>query len=609
MPSVFPLLKRPLALLICGAALVFSLASAQNFGEIKGLKLADPYGPPHETQIKSLLQAAKARRLPDGHFLCTDAKVQTFAESGQGELVVNAPECYAASGGEWAHSAGPLRLETADGKFSLEGEGFLWQQTNSDLMISNRVHTVIHQSLIEPGPAGSSTQAPESKANGIEIFSRQFQYQKKTGLGVYRGNVHVVGTNFSLASEVLTVELPMNERRLQSITAEENVIVDYTNIHATANRAVYATDTGLIHLTGNPRWISERREGSADELVIDRTNRIFQAERNAWLKIPAQQQASMSFFGQPTNAPVTQGVATNQFIEVRSDRYEFRTNSARFWQHVNLKQWSGENLRGTMTCSQMSVTFSGTNELQNLVAETNVVIADDERRLTGNKAVYTGTNGWLELTENPTWKDGAREGRGDLLRVHSQPQEMQVRGHGYLRLPADELGQSIALSGSTAPKATPTKATQNQFGEIWCEDYTLKPDLAIFEGDVRARHPQMNWVCKRLTIRSWADAGKVLVAEDAVDFTLIDDKGIIHGTGDNVVYTNWVSGTITNDVMHLRGRPATLSMTNTLVTNPSIILDRASGTLSAPGGEYKITGTMKGADTNMFRLPKNRNSQ
>jgi lipopolysaccharide export system protein LptA len=601
--------ELPLILLLGGAVFVPPPGQAQDFGEIKGLKLAEPYGAPHETQIKSLLEAAKARRLADGQYLCKEATLQTFTETGQRELVVRAPECVSDPSGHSANSAGPLKVQTADGKFSLEGEGFLWQQTNSSLIISNRVHTVIQPDLLEPSTKSPLTNAPAT-GQGIEIFSQQFEYAKNSGLGIYRDNVQVVGTNFGLASEKLTVELPMTERRLQSLTAEKDVSVDYTNvtgIHATAQRAVYSADTGLIHLTDHPTWRADRREGRGDELVIDRTNRIFQAIGNAWLKMPTEGKSNFGIFSTSNAPPSNPAAATNQFIEILADRYEIRTNAARFWEHVVVKQWAGEELRGKMSCVRMMATFSGSNELQNLVAETNVVIEDQDKRLTGGKAVYASTNAWLELTQNPRWKAGEREGRGELVRVNTQHEEMVVSGHAYLRLPANELGQSMSLEAPNAPRKPAVKSAGTQFGEIFCEDYSLTPALAVFRGGVHAKHPQGDWVCDQLKIRSLPANGRVLFADRGVTFTFINEKGEkLEGRGDHVVYTNNITPAFTNDIMYLRGSPARLVMTNTLIINTNIILDRASGTLSAPGGEYKITGTTKGPDTNMFKLPKKR---
>jgi hypothetical protein len=215
----------------------------------------------------------------------------------------------------------------------------------------------------------------------------------------------------------------------------------------------------------------------------------------------------------------------------------------------------------------------------------------------------------LDLTLNPAWKAGAREGKGDLVRVHTEQEEMVVRGHAFLRLPAKEMAESIAAGATNTPGKASAKTKENQFAEITCKEYSLTPALAVFEGGVHARHPQTDWVCDHLSIHSPPGDGKVLFADQGVSFTIDEGKGQkLEGAGDHVIYTNNITRTFTNDVMYLRGSPARLTMTNTLIVNTNIIFDRANGTLSAPGGEYKITGTAKPQDTNTFKLPKNRRS-
>jgi hypothetical protein len=46
-----------------------------------------------------------------------------------------------------ANSPGHLQLQAGDGKFHVEGEGFLWRQNDSFLTISNNVRTVIENAI------------------------------------------------------------------------------------------------------------------------------------------------------------------------------------------------------------------------------------------------------------------------------------------------------------------------------------------------------------------------------------------------------------------------------------------------------------------------------
>lgn len=54
-----------------------------------------------------------------------------------------APECIYDTFKSAANSPGHLQVWTGDGRFRVEGDGFLWRQSESFLTISNNVRTVI----------------------------------------------------------------------------------------------------------------------------------------------------------------------------------------------------------------------------------------------------------------------------------------------------------------------------------------------------------------------------------------------------------------------------------------------------------------------------------
>src|SRR5215472_17343821 len=121
---------------------------AQKGFESQGFQAADYFDAPHEIQMKSFLKGAQARPLDNGILFLADAVLETYRETGERELTVRAPECFYDRTNRAANSAGPMHAQTADDKFSIEGEGFLWRQTNSSLFISNHVHTVVQSELL-----------------------------------------------------------------------------------------------------------------------------------------------------------------------------------------------------------------------------------------------------------------------------------------------------------------------------------------------------------------------------------------------------------------------------------------------------------------------------
>lgn len=140
-------------LLAAGAGLLFAVAPgirAQQNGvqHANDFTSTEYYGPTNQQQIKSIVSGAEALPQPGGLLIIKQLKLRTFYPDGKPEIIVTAPECLYDTMSGTASSTGPLHLQTGDGKFRVEGEGFLWRQTNSFLIISNNVRTVIENGAI-----------------------------------------------------------------------------------------------------------------------------------------------------------------------------------------------------------------------------------------------------------------------------------------------------------------------------------------------------------------------------------------------------------------------------------------------------------------------------
>lgn len=101
------------------------------------------FEPPNEQKVKMKLTGAEASPLPGGLLDVKRLQIETFSLTGQTELIVRAPQCTYAPLDGLASSPGHLEMQTGDGKLHVTGEGFLWRQNDSLLIISNNVKTVI----------------------------------------------------------------------------------------------------------------------------------------------------------------------------------------------------------------------------------------------------------------------------------------------------------------------------------------------------------------------------------------------------------------------------------------------------------------------------------
>jgi hypothetical protein len=133
------------------AGLAWLLSAANAWAQAESLPLGYAtnfssvayFEPPHELQVKARLSGAEASPLPGALFDLKQMKVETFSTSGRLERIVEAPQCVYAPLDHVASSPGHLELRSGDGKFKVEGDGFLWEESEQSLVISNHVHTVI----------------------------------------------------------------------------------------------------------------------------------------------------------------------------------------------------------------------------------------------------------------------------------------------------------------------------------------------------------------------------------------------------------------------------------------------------------------------------------
>ena len=136
--------------LIAGVALLFAAVSngrAQQNGvqHANNFTYTEYYGQTNQQQIqiKSILSGAEALPQPGGLLIIKQLKLEIFNLDGKLELTVIAPECIYDTFKGLANSPGHLQVRTGDGRIHLEGDGFLWRQSDTFLTISNNVRTVI----------------------------------------------------------------------------------------------------------------------------------------------------------------------------------------------------------------------------------------------------------------------------------------------------------------------------------------------------------------------------------------------------------------------------------------------------------------------------------
>ena len=143
-----------LAVFIAVTALIVwshSSGRAQNskISEAKDFKLPLYYPSTAGVQrIKTIIAGERWRFVTNGLVLLTKPGITNYRPDGTLEWIVTSPECTVDINTKTARGNTNLFFRTADNRVFQSGVGFLWQQSNSVLIVSNQAHTWIDKQAL-----------------------------------------------------------------------------------------------------------------------------------------------------------------------------------------------------------------------------------------------------------------------------------------------------------------------------------------------------------------------------------------------------------------------------------------------------------------------------
>ncbi|PYK97929.1 MAG: hypothetical protein DME19_14435 [Verrucomicrobia bacterium] len=341
--------------------------------------------------------------------------------------------------------------------------------------------------------------------------------------------------------------------------AKQHVVIDSEEIHATGEEATYRLASDAVELTGKPAWRLRQYEGRAQSLAVNRMAHEFHAIGDVEMKLPAGSIGRNGFL-LPESSPATNAApATAQPALVRADDFQFRPdvantnfNVAVFRDHVQ-----ATSAKGSLSCELMTIQSTAqSNRTESVVAERGVVMAQGERRVTGEKAVYTAAADTVEVTGHPAWKMGQHQGTAEVLAFNLKGDSYRATRRVEMRLPPASFGRTpwlLAKSGVLTNSSTgaggATTPRPAQPIEISCDEFELTPDaantnlnLAIYRGQVRVRDvDRMKLSCEFLAVRGRMLPGtnqvEKVVAEGNVDLEVHESRGERRAQGDKAIYT------------------------------------------------------------------------
>ena len=141
---------------VCILLLAVSTSAQFNLRKIRGVKYPELYprteleaaGRSHTNQLKGLLTGEEGELISTDSILVRTMQLEHYAVDGRTNVVARAPECLFNPHTRLAWSTGRLEITALEGRFFIESnEGFEGSLTNTSLILSNRVRTVLRQNL------------------------------------------------------------------------------------------------------------------------------------------------------------------------------------------------------------------------------------------------------------------------------------------------------------------------------------------------------------------------------------------------------------------------------------------------------------------------------
>lgn len=391
---------------------------------------------------------------------------------GKTNMVMSGKNCIYDFKSKTAVSSEPLRVATGDARLQLEGIGFVWYQTNKNLLISNDVRTIVRKRA----PATPQTQVQDNEL--IELRADRFAFDYNSNQLSYFGHVKLRDAQFEVACDTLTIRRSATNT-IEEVNATGTVVVSnrLERSVTTAQTASYVLrdNEERLELLGRPRWTDGIRNGEAERFDIDRRRNILVASGQARVTIPRDNTRGLAILDFASQSVATLPTSSSNVIEVRADFLRIEPKA--------------------QAHGRTNYTF---------FAETNVSIVDvaSGARATGDRAVFGG-NSVLELVGMPTWTSGKRMLRAGILSYDATTGAFAAHTNAFVRFPLLSLTQSSTSNMPAVARSIASIGT-NDYIEINSDEIAYSDGRAVFRPAVKAVWLNENAVLGTLTCKELA---------------------------------------------------------------------------------------------------------
>ena len=477
------------------------------------------YPAPNHTRMQFQISGAKVQPEAGNRARITQMQLETFRLNGEREMVITAPDCVYDVAKRTASSPERLHLQTGDGRFSVEGEGFLWQGEESVLTISNQVRSVIHR---------STNAAPGEVKPPLILTSRQFEFDMAKFRGIYRDQVHGDDPEMEFSCGTLTAAGSTNSQTFEVLMAETDVSLlnKKDGLRATGEHAVYTRLDERFVLSGNAVWQQGRQEGRADHATLDRRERSVDAQGNVAMRVPREAISAGGFFLSTTNPPVAAAADLSPLVDLYAARFQY------FAARSNLTVAEGTvrivDETNQLTCDKLTIESTGLPQ-ETAIAEGKVIVSlgDQGRGIRSERAVYTKANDEIVFTGQPAWQMDRSDGRADRVTIHNSTREIHAEGQVATKV-------AVGMQQGSLLKFFPDAGNTNQAPRV----------IEVFARELRARDRQVSFLGDARAHQSPVTGSEPRLRSDAFEFRFGTNANHVESirATDNVIYEQGTPG-------------------------------------------------------------------
>jgi len=498
---------------------------------IKGFNVSKYFPAPHFAQMEMRLTGAEGTELPGKRFRVTEPRLVTFEKNGRRAFEIEAPDCDYTDPTRTLDSAGRLLARTGEGQFSIEGEGFSFQQRTGVLIISNAVQAIIAN--------------PTNKNSSLVITSRWFEFHVETRRGVFHESVRGEDAEYLFNCGTLTIKGSTNNApKSAALNAVGNpgsfdwieadggleIVGKIKDGRASGQRGTFYRADEKLELIGDATWAFDGKSGKADRITARNSDQSYEAVGDVVMRMPRE---SLGAAGGllSTNLATTKS-SVNNLVEIRTDHLTRRGN--RLLADGAVRLTDGTN---RLSCDKLeALTATKTSREESATATGNVFVERGGAGIRSERADYTKADNKIVFTGNPRFIQDKIQGKADRLTVLTTTSEVVAENDVAVSFPLAAGGGSLL---GFFPGAERSRVSQQ--AQIVAQNFRLKDRIGRFSGDVQAHQLPRTGGEPRLR----TDELEVRIAKDGRHAETLEAR-------QNVVYEQGVAGVTNGANAHVR---------------------------------------------------------